>query len=122
MTTRWNYTTAQELPAMTLELLTSDDAPTPVDLSSGWTFTAKVAAKSAPTTTLLNKTTGITGASTLPNVTIDWSTSDWSGLPTPTADGTVYVVEVTARRTVDSKDIVFRPESKPELTLWPAMS
>lgn len=98
------YYSDQELPALAVEWRDRDD--TVIDFSSGWTFTAKVCATATPNTVALSKTTGITGASTSPNVTIDFATTDFSGLTASTA-GTRYVVRLYARRTADSKDRVF---------------
>lgn len=113
----WAYRKDQEAPALTLTW--KDYTGAVRDFSSGYTFTAKVALATAPTTIVLSKTTGITGAATAPNITVDWSTSDFSGL-TADAAGTAYVVHLYARRTVDSKDAVFRPDSLPQFTLYAA--
>ena len=103
------YRTDQELPAIPLRWTDADNVL--IDYSTGWTFTAKIANANTPTTIAATKTTGITGAATSPNVTIDWSTTDFAAL-TATDNGTIYVVHVYARRTSDSKDRVFSP-SKP---------
>lgn len=113
--TVWQMEQGQELPARTIDWYDADG--TPVDFSSGWTFTVKVSAIAAPTTTLVTKTSGITGAATVPNVTIDWSTSELSSL---TAAGARYVVRLIARRTADSKDRVFRPGDPIVLQLFSA--
>ena len=90
-----------------------------IDLSTGHTFSARICAATAPTTVLVTKTAGITGAATSPNLTIDWSTTDFSTL-TAAATGTLYVVHVYARRTADSKDRVFRSGRPITFTLLPA--
>lgn len=110
------YRQDQELPAMAIEWLDSNGDV--IDFSTGWTFTAKVATKTIPGTALITKTTGITGAATSPNVVIDWSTTDWSALA-PATGGTVHVVHLTARRTSDSKDRVFRPERPIDVLILP---
>ena len=69
----WAYRKDQEAPALTLTW--KDYTGAVRDFSSGYTFTAKVALATAPTTIVLSKTTGITGAATAPNITVDWSTS-----------------------------------------------
>lgn len=111
------YRADQELPALALSWLDRDRNV--IDFSTGWTFTVKIAARTAPSTVLATKTTGITGSATSPNVTIDWSTSDFAAL-TPDATGTTYVVHVYARRNSDSKDRVFNPSSPVQITLYPA--
>lgn len=115
----YNYRVGQELPAMSFAW--SDGTNTLIDYSTGWTFTAKVCAATASTTTLLTKTTGITGAATSPNVVIDWTATDFAAL-TAAAAGTKYVVHLTARRTADTKDRVYNPGKLPEFTLYPAAS
>jgi hypothetical protein len=113
------YRADQELPAIPLNWV--DGTGAIIDYSTGWTFTVKICLATAPTTTLATKTTGITGAATAPNVTIDWVTADFTGL-TAAAAGTSYVVHVTARRTSDSKDRVFNPGAPLKITLVPAPS
>lgn len=117
MSTVYAYRKDQELPALTVSWLDADGAV--IDFSTGWTFTVKIALASAPTAVLVTKTTGITGAATAPNVTIDWSTTDWSTL-TATANGTAYVAHLYARRTADSKDRVFRPADPITFRLYAA--
>lgn len=108
--TTWIMEVGQELPSRTLDWL--DSSGTPVDFSSGWTFTVKISKQSTPTVTLVEKTSGITGAATSPNVTIDFTASELSTV----APGK-YVVRVIARRTADSKDRVFNPGSPIELVM-----
>jgi hypothetical protein len=107
------YRKDQELPGVSLNWL--DGTGATIDFSTGWTFTVKVCAEGT-TTTLVTKTTGITGASTLPNVRIDWSTTDWSTLTA----GAVYDYLVIARRTSDSKDNEFKPGSPLKLQILAA--
>ena len=97
----YRYRGNTELPAIPIAWL--DNAGAVVDFSTGWTFTAYICNPTAPSVALVAKTSGITGAATSPNVTIDWSTSDFTAL-TPTDAGATYNVEVVARRTSDSKD------------------
>lgn len=115
--TNFPYRADQELPAIPVAWYDGDN--TLIDFSTGWTFTVKLALQETPTTVVLSKTTGITGAATSPNVTIDWSTSDFTGL-TAAAGGTTYVWHLVARRTSDSKDRVFRPGRPDTLTLFAA--
>lgn len=100
----YQYRKDQELPAIPVNWY--DNTGTIRDFSGGWTFTAKVCNAGTPDTIALTKTSGITGAATAPNITIDWSTTDFSTL-TATSTGTIYVVYLYARRTADSKDDVF---------------
>ena len=109
----WQMEQGQELPALPIEWLDADGNA--IDFSSGWTFTVKISASGAPTVALVTKTSGITGAATLPNVTIDWTTSELSSLP---AAGAKYDVRLIARRTADSKDRVFRPGDPIKLQLF----
>lgn len=111
------YRADQELPSIGLQWLDRDGAI--IDFSTGWTLTVKLALASAPNTIVATKSAGITGAATSPNVTIDWSTSDFTGL-TPAATGTSYVAHVYARRNSDSKDRVFKPGTPIQITLYPA--
>lgn len=101
----------QELPADAIDWL---DGPTgaTIDFSTGWTFTVKLCSAGTKTAAL-TKTSGITGAATLPNVTIDWSTTDFVGITT----GVIYDMYIYARRGVDSKDRVFNPDNPPSFTL-----
>lgn len=115
--TVYAYRADQELPS--IPLVWKDGNGNLIDYSSGWTFSAKVCAASAPTTTLLTKSSGITGAATSPNVTISWSTSDFTGL-TASTQGTAYYVYVYARQTATSKDDVFNPASPLTITLFSA--
>ncbi len=114
--TVWMMEVGQELPARPLNWLDYNGDAVP--FATGYTFTVKISAQTAPTTTLVTKTSGITGADTLPNVTIDWSTSDTASLTAPGK----YVVRVIARRTADSKDRVFDPGNPIVLQLFPSSS
>ena len=110
----WAYRADQELPSLALTWKDRDGNVR--DFSSGYTFTVKLALASAPTTVVATKSSGITGAATSPNVVVDWSTSDFTGL-TAASGGTDYVAHVYARRTADSKDAVFNPANPPVITL-----
>jgi hypothetical protein len=109
------YVKDQELSTMQFAWYDANNAL--LDLSTGYTFTVKLATRDAPTTIVLSKTAGITGAATSPNLTIDWATTDFTSL---TAAGTTYVVWIYARRTADSKDRVFNPANLPTLMLLTA--
>lgn len=96
-------------PAM--RLAWKDYAGNLYDFSSGWTFSAKVVAVGA-NAALLTKTSGITGASTSPNVVVDWETADFTPL-TASAD---YSVILTATPT-SGDPITF--ERLPQFKLLP---
>ena len=113
----YEYRKDQELPAVPLEWRDANDDL--IDFSTGWTFTVKLALLTAPSTVLVTKSSGIAGAATSPNISIDWSTSDFSTL-TPAESGTSYVAHVYARRTADSKDRVFHPGTPVVVRLYPA--
>jgi hypothetical protein len=72
MSSTYVYARNQELPAWRGAWLDGDGDP--VDLSAG-TFTVKLVDAKTGTATV-TKTAGITGASTLPNVTIAWASAE----------------------------------------------
>lgn len=86
-------TVGTELPSKTFEWL--DGSGNIIDFSTGWTFTLRV--ESSPTP--LVKTTGITGAATLPNITVDFAAGELDSLTPGQWPGTLG-----ARRTADAKD------------------
>lgn len=94
------YRSGAELPDLAIEWRDRDGNL--IDFSSGWTFTVKVGTDLA---TAFTKTTGITGAATSPNVLVQWATS---GELSTLAAGQ-YRIELTARRTSDSKDRAYPP-------------
>lgn len=110
----FKYYTDQELPPMPITWRDRDGNVR--DFSTGYTFTVKLALKTAPTVVVLTKSSGITGSASEPNYLVDWSTTDWSGL-SHSATGVDYLVYAYARRTADSKDACFSAGSPPELTL-----
>lgn len=96
------YRVGAALPQLTYDWLDDDNDPWP--FSSGWTFELKL----TPTTGKgagLTKTSAITGADILPNVTVDWSTS---GELSTLAPGD-YDVQLKATRSSDSKPM-FHPD------------
>jgi hypothetical protein len=109
-----NYYKDQELPALAFNWYDSTGAI--IDFSTGQTFTVKLCASATPNVVAYTKTTGVTGFVTAPNVTIDWTSSDFATL---TAD-TTYNVVVYARRTSDSKDRVFNAGTPPQITILTA--
>ena len=110
----WTYFNNQELPSVVLDPI-KDETGTAYDFSSGWTFAVRLCRANAKTTTLLLKTTGITGSSA-GVVTIAWATTDWDGLAADT-NGTQYVVYLTAARTSDGKTVDYKPSNPPTLLL-----
>lgn len=88
----------QELPSTTFDWY--DRTGALVDFSSGYTLSAQII--TGANAVALNKTSGVTGAATSPNVTIDWATTDLTNLSGE------YELRVVARRTSDSKDRMMR--------------
>lgn len=119
MASGYAYRTGQALPAMGLVWSNADG--TLIDFSSGWTFSVKIADATTPTTTIVTKTTGITGAATSPNITINWTSSDFNTL-TASTSGVRYVVNVSATRNADSLRRDFRPnyQQPADFTLFTA--
>lgn len=64
------YATGSELGPAELTLTANKEL---VDLSAGYQFTVDIADQSG---VVFSKSTGITGAATAPNLTIDWSADD----------------------------------------------
>lgn len=94
-----DYKQGALLPSVTIEWY---DAPAAngvlVPMGAGtYTFELKIA-RTENGAALVTKTTGITGANTAPNVTIDWAAGDLGAL----AAGE-YVVTLKATRVSDSK-------------------
>jgi hypothetical protein len=100
-----------------------DSAGAPYNFSTGWTGTVKVCLAATPTTVILSKTAGITLAATSPNFTFEFTAADMATIAPTTitnAGGVRYVAHVYARRTSDSKDMVFRPGNPITLRVLPA--
>lgn len=100
-----------------LQSATFDWSNAGYDFSTGWTFNVRLCRSTAPATTLLYKTTGITATAT--TITVAWTLTDWAGLEAA-VNGTPYVLHLYARRTADSKDLVFAPGTPTTLTLYAA--
>lgn len=113
------YRADQELPSMAFDWLDRDGNT--IDFSTGWTFAVKITAATAPGTVLTTKSTGITGAATLPNVVVDWAAGDFTDLA-PEAAGTAYIANLVATRTSDGKTRIFAPDNPPHFTLLPALA
>ncbi len=80
-----------------LAITWKDRDGTVINFATGWTFTVKVGPEGGAAS--ITKTTNITGASTAPNVTIAWATTEVGTL----AAGR-YVIEVTALQSADSRE------------------
>lgn len=91
------YTVGDELPSITIDWYVDGAL---VDFSSGYSWRLRVGRGD---TAALEKTTGITGAATSPNVTIDWSADELDDLD----GGQTYTAQLRARRTSDNKDRTF---------------
>jgi hypothetical protein len=111
----YDYFTDTELPAPSGDV--REDGAL-VDLSTGWTLSAKVCPTSTPAAALINKTSGVTGYATSPSWIVDWSTSDFAAL-TASASGSKYIVTVFGRRSSDSKD---EPLGQFQITMYPAIT
>jgi hypothetical protein len=90
---KFEVTVGSELPDWTFHW-TAGGAT--IDFSTGYTWTLRVGSSNAG---VLEKTSGITGAATDPNVTVVWAAGEWDGV----APGN-YAFTLTPRRTSDSKD------------------
>lgn len=89
------YTAGADLPDGGVEW--KDRNGTIIDFSTGYTFEVRVG--SAGSAATFSKTTGITGAATSPNLTIQWATSgELNTLPAGN-----YSVQIIATRTADSR-------------------
>lgn len=95
-----SYIQGADLPDLTFEW--RDRNGTLIDFSTGHTFVLKLGTPGAAAT--LTKSTGITGAATVPNVTVAWATSGELNTLTPG----VYTLDLIATRTSDSKQRVLR--------------
>lgn len=91
----YQYVKGAELPDFTANFRdASDDI---IDMSSGWTFSAKLATE-PDTTAIFTKSTGISGGAS-PSVTIQWATT---GELNDVDEGT-YSLLVIATRSSDSR-------------------
>jgi hypothetical protein len=91
------YTVGDEFPSIEIDWYVDSAL---VDFSSGHTFRLRVGRGD---TAALEKTSGITGAATSPNVTIDWAADELATLD----GGQTYTAQLRARRTSDNKDRTF---------------
>jgi hypothetical protein len=97
------YHVGAELPDLALTLKDSDGDV--IDLSSGHTFSLKVATLSS-TTASFTKTTNISGAAAAPNCTVAWATS---GELNSLSAGR-YWAQLAVTRTSDTKVRLFEFE------------
>lgn len=103
------YVKGAELGDLTITWRDTDG--TLINFSSGYSFEVKIGVVGSAAA--VTKATSITGASTAPNVTISWSTSDLSSLSTGD-----YVLQLKATEVASSKDRILQ---KP-LRIKPAIS
>jgi len=94
----WTYTKGAELPAITIDALDTNGQP--IDFSSGWTFAVKVG---EPGKTAVATAATVTGASSKPNLTIDWPSNALAALVT----GVTYTVQLTATLTLTEQDRIY---------------
>lgn len=87
-------TVGSELPDLTFHW--QDSAGNTIDFSSGFSWVLRVGHAGAG---VLEKSSGITGSATNPNVTVTFSVNEWDNV----APG-IYEATLTPRRTSDSKD------------------
>lgn len=92
------------------DIVWKDSTGTLIDFSTGFTFTVKL---SQDGTTVVTKTTGITGSATIPNIRIAWDVDELDITPG------VYEMWVYARDGAD-RDRVFRPADPPLIRIVPA--
>lgn len=89
------YTQGADLPDLAITWKDSDQAT--IDFAAGYTFQLKIGVPG--NTALVTKTSGITGSTTAPNITIAWSTT---GELNTLAAG-IYDADLIATRIADSK-------------------
>ena len=94
----WQYTRGAELPGITIDAY--DSARQPIDFSTGWTFTVKVG---EPGKTAVTSAGTVTGAATLPNLTVNWA----SGALDVLTIGTTYTLQITAHHTASNLDRIY---------------
>lgn len=70
------YTDGAELPAITRDW--RDDQDALINFATGWAFTARIGIPGE--TAVIEKTDGITGAATSPNLTIEWEPGELDDL------------------------------------------
>jgi hypothetical protein len=89
------YVQGADLPDLALTWL--DDEGDVIDFATGYTFQLKLGVPGSAAS--VTKTSGMTGASTAPNLTVAWADS----AELNTLDPGVYTLQVKATRTSDSK-------------------
>lgn len=83
-----------------------------IDFSSGWSFTFHLVSANKH---FLEKTTGIIGAATSPNVAVQLAAGELAAASLLVPG--LYVALLTARRVADSVDFVFRANDPPIVEL-----
>lgn len=99
------YLTNQEYPS--IHLVWKDGNGDIINFSSGYTWTVMLATAGEA---VVLKTTGVTGASTSPNVTINWAADELD-----IAEGLYDLVVIATDGA--SKDRVFRPGNPPTVQI-----
>jgi hypothetical protein len=92
-----SYIQSAELPDIQITWRDSDGDI--IDYSTGWTFIVRIGMLGQ--SAVLEKTTGVVGNNTAPNIVITWSSTELNTLATGT-----YVLQVVARETASGKDRV----------------
>lgn len=93
-----SYIQGAELPDV--EITWRDSDGTVIDFSTGWTFIVRIGTTGQAA--VLEKTAGITGDNTSPNLIISWSNTELETIPVGP-----YDLQVIARQTVSGKDRKF---------------
>jgi hypothetical protein len=101
------YMTTQEYPSIQLTWKNSNDQI--IDFSSGYEWTVMLARGGE---VALAKTTGVQGAGTAPNVTINWSEGELD-----VEEGTYDLIVIAVDGALKSR--VFRPGKPPQVQIVP---
>lgn len=99
------YLTTSEYPSV--QLTWNDSNGNLINFASGYTFTVILSKNS---TAVLTKTSGIVGAATAPNITINWAVGE---LDIAAGNYSMYVIA----RDGASKDRVFNAASPPQIRI-----
>jgi hypothetical protein len=105
------YIVGDELPSIEIDWYVDDQL---LNFSTGYEFRLRIGRGDTAT---IEKTTGITGGATSPNITIDWTAGELDDLD----GGLIYTAQLRARRTSDDKDrtFVFRLNANREMGAVP---
>jgi len=110
MTSRKYYADA-ELPSLPYHWF--DGAGNIINFAAGWTFHLEFLTKRSERL-IYTKSAGITGAATLPNVTVNWASGELASIPPD-----VYKTRLTATRVADGFGRIFMKDSLPEIHILP---